>query len=39
MTAEVQTHGLAADRGNTVKADASALRQFETVRNGLLPAT
>lgn len=39
MTAEVQTYGLAADRENTVKAYASALRHFETVRKGLLPAT
>jgi len=39
MTAEVQAYVLAADRENTVKTYASALRHFETVWKGMLPAT
>lgn len=39
MTAEVQAYVLAADRDNTVKTYASALRHFETGWKGLLPAT
>lgn len=39
MSAEVQHYVLAADRENTIKSYAAALRNFETVWNGLLPAT
>jgi site-specific recombinase XerD len=39
MSAEVQHYVLAADRDNTVKSYAAALRNFETAWKGLLPAT
>lgn len=39
MSAEVQDYIRAADRDNTVRSYAAALRNFETVWRGLLPAT
>ena len=39
MSATVEQYVLAADRDNTVKTYASALRNFEEVWKGLLPAT
>jgi integrase len=39
MATEVQDYVLAADRENTVRSYASALRNFETVWKGMLPAT
>ncbi len=39
MTADVQGYVLAADRDNTVRSYAAALRNFETVWKGMLPAT
>lgn len=39
MTGEVRDYVLAADRDNTVRSYAAALRNFETVWKGMLPAT
>jgi hypothetical protein len=39
MTADVQAYVFAADRDNTVRSYAAALRNFETVWKGMLPAT
>jgi hypothetical protein len=39
MTADVQGYVLAADRDNTVRSYAAALRNFETVWKGMPPAT
>lgn len=39
MTADVQAYVFAADRDNTFRSYAAALRNFETVWKGMLPAT